>query len=181
MLLKNLSASSHPAARKHREKTGGRKKGTPNKRTVEALIQEQRKAIGQHKAGGAKLAVDHMDEMIEHFRGVVGILQPWSKDEEGKWHVTGDTKLFFKAAETLGMFLAMRAPYQSPRLSSVQIIPQQSGGAERTVVNVTILNERGQPDYTEGREIEGKALPAPLDGEIVEPAPPAEKPKDEAA
>jgi hypothetical protein len=41
----------------------------------------------------------------------------------------------------------MRAPYQSPRLSAVQIMP--SASRQRTTVNVTILNERGEKIYSD--------------------------------
>jgi hypothetical protein len=49
-------------------------------------------------------------------------------------------------------YLHMRAPYQSPRLSAVQVVPQQA--AKRTTVNVTILNERGEKVFSDVREEE---------------------------
>jgi hypothetical protein len=51
------------------------------------------------------------------------------------------------ASELRRDYLALRAPYQSPRLSSVQVLPQQNG--KRTTVNVTILDEHGKKVYSD--------------------------------
>jgi hypothetical protein len=53
-------------------------------------------------------------------------------------------------------YLALRAPYQSPRLSAVQVLPQQA--AKRTTVNVTILNERGEKVFSDVPEGEDMKL-----------------------
>lgn|SRR5262245_18650728 len=122
----------------------GRKRGSLNKRTIARLVAAQ-KAIEQPERERKKLAIDHMDEMIEFLRGVVAKLVPWNSDGtliEGR-----DQVLWFKAVEAFQGFLQMRAPYQSPRLSAVQIVPAAS--RQRTVVNVTILNERGQKIYSD--------------------------------
>jgi hypothetical protein len=44
----------------------------------------------------------------------------------------------------------MRAPYQSARLSAVAIMPAQA--QQRTTVNVTILNERGEKVYSDSAD-----------------------------
>jgi hypothetical protein len=129
--------------RKRRRKYGGRKRGTPNKRTIEKVRQAEREISAPER--GKKIAVDHMDEMIEFLRGVVAKLVPWNADGtaiEGR-----DSVLWFKAVDAFQGFLNMRAPYQSPRLSAVQIVP--SASRQRTVVNVTILNERGEKIFSD--------------------------------
>lgn len=144
-------------AAKVRKKTGGRKRGSLNKRTLEKLAQAEHE-ISAH-ARGKKLAVDHMDEMVEFFRGLVAALVPWNPDgsrKEGK-----DDKVWFRAVECFQGFLNMRAPYQTPRLSAVAIMPGPSPGAQRTTVNVTILNERGERVYSDsahGEDDEGGEL-----------------------
>jgi hypothetical protein len=85
-----------------------------------------------------------MDEMIEWFRNLVGALVPFEKD--GSLRPNRDPNLWFRAIAAFQGFLSMRAPYQSPRLSAVQIMPQQA--QQRTTVNVTILNERGEKVFS---------------------------------
>jgi hypothetical protein len=132
----------HKPQRKRR-KHGGRKRGTPNRRTVEKLEAAHREMTAPQR--GKKIAIDHMDEMIEFLRGVVAKLVPWDKD--GKAIEGRDSVLWFKAVDAFQGFLNMRAPYQSPRLSAVQIVPAAS--RQRTTVNVTILNERGEKIYSD--------------------------------
>lgn len=130
---------------KKEKKTGGRKRGVPNKRTV-ARLEEAMKDIEFSRTGKKMLAVDHMDEMIDYLRGVVALLVPWEKDgtkREGK-----DEKLWFRAMDAFQNILSMRAPYQSPRLSAIAIMPHQAH-QQRTTVNVTILNERGEKVYAD--------------------------------
>ena len=130
--------------RKHkRKKYGGRKKGSINKATAEKLERAHREMTAPER--GKKIAIDHMDEMIEFLRGVVARLVPW--DKEGKPLEGRDTIVWFKAVEAFQGFLNMRAPYQSPRLSAVQIVPATA--RQRTTVNVTILNERGDKVYSD--------------------------------
>jgi hypothetical protein len=128
---------------KKKQKTGGRKKGSLNKRTIEKLNQAAQEITAPER--GKKIAIDHMDDMIEFLRGVVAKLVPW--DSDGKPIEGRDQVVWFKAVEAFQGFLNMRAPYQSPRLSAVQIVP--SASRQRTTVNVTILNERGDKVYSD--------------------------------
>lgn len=126
-----------------RKPGGGRKKGSLNKRTIEKVRQAEREITAPER--GKKIAIDHMDEMIEFLRGVVAKLMPFNAD--GTLMEGRDSVLWFKAVDAFQGFLNMRAPYQSPRLSAIQMVPAQ--GRQRTVVNVTILNERGEKIYSD--------------------------------
>jgi len=127
-----------------RKKYGGRKKGVVNKRT------EQKIAAAQHEVsaalrGNKKIAIDHMDDMIDYFRQLVALHQPWQADgskREGK-----DDALWFRCVDAFRDFLALRAPYQSSRLSHMAVMPTQA--RQRTVVNVTILNEHGEKVWSD--------------------------------
>jgi len=89
-----------------------------------------------------------MDEMVGYFSNLVGVLAPWNADgtpREGRDH-----DLWFRAVAAFQGFLAMRAPYQSPRLGAVAIVPPTT--QQRTTVHVTILNERGEKVFSDRDE-----------------------------
>jgi hypothetical protein len=132
-----------PGSPARRKKFGGRKRGTPNKKTL-AKIAAAEAGLVEARAG-KKLAVDYMDEMIEWFRHLTGQLQPFDKD--GNLKPGRDARMWLRVVECFQAFLSMRAPYQSPRLSAVAIMPQQA--RQRTTVNVTILNDRGERVYSD--------------------------------
>ena len=131
-------------ARPKRKKYGGRKKGSINKKKLGQLYAAERELSGARI--GRKLAIDHMDEMIEFLQGLVTKLVPFNTD--GSKREGYDQRLWFRTLDAFQGFLAMRAPYQTARLSAVAIMPQQTH-AQRTTVNVTILNERGEKVYSD--------------------------------
>jgi hypothetical protein len=130
-----------------KRKFNGRKKGSINKKTIEKLALAEREVAAASK--GAKFAVDHMDEMISFFRALVGKLVPWKPD--GTPRPGRDHAVWFRCVDAFQGFLAMRAPYQSARLSAVAIMPAQA--QQRTTVNVTILNERGEKVYSDSDDL----------------------------
>jgi hypothetical protein len=83
-------------------------------------------------------------------RQLVELLFPW--DENGVQLKGKSVNAYYWASEMRRDFLALRAPYQSPRLSAVHVVPQQA--AKRTTVNVTILNERGEKEFSDVPEAE---------------------------
>jgi hypothetical protein len=159
-----------------RPKYGGQKKGTPNKRTLEKLhaaandviasqdgrqfnrrkagslnkrtIEKLRAAEHELAAGRAakKLAVDHMDDMVEYLKSLVDLLGPWNAD--GTRREGGDENLWFRAVAVFQNFLALRAPYQSPRLGAVTIVPSAAQPDMREIPPEELdrrLAERGLP------------------------------------
>lgn len=139
--------------RKPKKKVGGRKKGSKNKKTLQKLADLEKELQGYraHKSA-PKLAVDHMDEMIEWLRNLVGAAQAF--DAAGMPRPGYDPKLWFRILDTFAGFLAMRAPYQSARLSAVLVHPAaQMPAQQKTTVNVTILNERGDKVYSDADDL----------------------------
>lgn len=112
---------SEKTGKPKRKKTGGRVKGSKNKRPNMSLA-KAKKELAEAMAGRRKLAIDHMDDLIEYLRNLVGLLSPWAPDgsSNGK-----DMALWFQALEALRGFLHMRAPYQSPRLSAIAFVPDR--------------------------------------------------------
>ena len=130
---------------------GGRPVGSLDKLTIYKRITAQRELL---EAANFKIATEHMDTQIGWLEGLVATLNPFGQDGhviKGK-----STKLYFRAFELYRDFLALRAPYQSPRLSAVQLMPQQS--KRTTTVNVTILNERGEKEYSDAPDEDQKLI-----------------------
>jgi hypothetical protein len=147
-----------------RRKFNGRKKGSINKKTIEKMALAEREIAASNR--GTKYAIDHMDDMIGWFRDLVAKLVPF--DDNGIVLKGRDPKIWFRAVECFQGFLNMRAPYQSARLSAVAIMPQQA--QQRTTVNVTILNERGEKVYSDSDDPSDDAKVIehmPADGEAA--------------
>ena len=123
-------------------KRGGRKPGQKNLAT---LIKEEAQLRAMAAANG-KLAVEEMDVEIARFADLERVLYPW--DKAGQKLNSKSVQAYYWACEMRRDYLALRAPYQTPRLSAVQVIP--AGQSKRqTTVNVTILNERGEQEYSD--------------------------------
>lgn len=140
---KTAGEEAPPALPKRR---GGRKRGALNKKTL-LRLQHAEKQVAAHHRKGKKIAVDHMDDIIDYLRGLVTLHQPW--DGDGNMIPGKSEKLWFRCLDAFRAFLALRAPYQSPALASVAIIPMQERPEQKTVVNVTILNDRGETVFTD--------------------------------
>lgn len=119
----------------------GRVKGSKNKTTIERELLAKRELLSN-----GKLAVEIMDEEIERFAELEKVLYPWN--ERGEKLKDKSTNAYFWCCEMRRDYISLRAPYQSPRLSAVQMLPMQNSG-KRTTVNVTILNERGEKVFSD--------------------------------
>jgi hypothetical protein len=148
-------------------KYGGRKKGTLNKRTIAKLRAAEHEL--EAARSGKRLAIDHMDEMIDYFSNLVGLLAPWNPN--GTRREDRSVDLWFRSVAAFQGFLAMRARYQTPRMSAVAIVPPAV--RQRTTVHVTILNERGEKVFSDSDENAG--------GELGDGAKPIEGREDDAA
>lgn len=142
-------------SRKPKKPGPKRKRGRPNgsldKLTIYKRITAQRELLAD---ANFKIATEHMDSQIGWLEGLVATLNPFSADGhviKGK-----STRLYFRAFELYRDFLALRAPYQSPRLSAVQVTPAQS--RRTTTVNVTILNEKGEKEYSDAPSEDTKLI-----------------------
>jgi hypothetical protein len=135
----------------------GRPLGSIDKALIEQQIMQQRELLAD---ANYKIATEHMDQQIGWLEGLVAVLNPFGPD--GTLIKGRDAKLYFRAFELYRDFLSMRAPYQSPRLSAISMVPQRTA---RTVVNVTILNERGEQVWADRpeplKQIEGTEVAKP--------------------
>ena|SRR6516165_2432882 len=136
----------------------GREKGSKNKSTIQKELLAKRELLAE-----GMLATEMMDQEIGRLGELMTLLYPW--DEEGKQIVGKSVNAYYWASELRRDYLHMRAPYQSPRLSAVQVVPTQS--AKHTTVNVTILNERGEVEYSDVPE--EKADLKLIEGPLGEP------------
>jgi hypothetical protein len=84
--------------------------------------------------------------MVQYFKNLVDLLVPWNPDgtrREGR-----DEDLWFRAVAVFQGFPAMRAPYQSPRLGAVAILPSAVEPTMRDISPEDLdrrLAERGLP------------------------------------
>jgi hypothetical protein len=138
--LRNKRIRARTNTRTQGKRRGGRQKGSKNQSTI------QRELVATQELLTDDLrAVDLMDEEIVKLGRLMEVLYPW--DDEGKQMRGKSVNSYKWASELRRDYLALRAPYQSPRLSSVQVLPQQNG--KRTTVNVTILDEHGKKVYSD--------------------------------
>jgi hypothetical protein len=118
----------------------GREKGSKNKSTIQRELLAKRELLAE-----GLLATEIMDQEIARLGELMALLRPW--DEDGKQITGKSVNAYYWASELRRDYLHMRAPFQSPRLSAVQVMPAQA--AKRTTVNVTILNERGEKVFSD--------------------------------
>jgi hypothetical protein len=132
------------------KRRSGRQVGSKNQSTIARELRAKQELLGT----GAPFATEIMDQEIARLGELMTLLYPW--DAEGKQLRGRSVSPYYWASELRRDYLALRAPYQSPRLSAVQVVPQQS--AKRTTVNVTILNEKGEVEYSDLPEKNGPKL-----------------------
>jgi hypothetical protein len=132
-----------------RPKYGGRKKGSLNRITIEKRRTIEKELLARQqmmKIEGKKLAVEHMDEALAWIREAMATIDPLSEGRLSRDEGSADLKLFIELIHLLHDFSVARAPYQTPRLTAMTIVPPQR---QRTMVNVTILNDRGEKIYSD--------------------------------
>lgn len=111
-------------------------------KSVSTIAKELEAQRGQLKRRGYKFAVEHMDDAIDFLRGAMALKQPWMPD--GSLRQGGDVELFFRLIGLLRDFTNARAPYQTPRLSAVAVVPAAKGEDHATTMTVNIFNQRGE-------------------------------------
>jgi hypothetical protein len=103
------------------ERRGGRQKGTPNKRTVQARL------FREAKLDGKPLAKEVLEEsMFTYLRLAVACARP----ESGAWSAEKQ-KLFHFYREKCDERARWLAPYQSPQYRSITVQPPRETGAPR--------------------------------------------------
>jgi hypothetical protein len=119
----------------------GRQLGSKNKSTIQKELLASRQMLASDL-----LAVERMGREITRLEQLAATLYPW--DSEGRV-IRGKSPNSYKwACELHRDFIALLAPFQSPRLSAVQMLPASANG-KRTTVNVTILDEKGRVEWSD--------------------------------
>jgi hypothetical protein len=142
----DISKSPEPYKRKSRAKDpnnpgkGGRPAGSLNKRTVAAI--EKAKA---NAPVVQKLSLTSLRETARYLGSAMALKQPWQPD--GQPRPGGDYKMFMELAVLQLRYLEAITPYEAPRLAAIAMMPQ--GEQRRTIVNCTILDERGGKVYSD--------------------------------
>ena len=131
------------------KKTGGRRKGSLNKRTTERALRAER-AAADIQANGRRLATEQLDAYMQIFADTAAhFREAGDLDQFREW-----AALAIEAAKAL-------APYQSPRLTAVAI------GAP-TVTKIEVTGGMSDAEFAAERAL----LPADLSpGVIVEADP----------
>jgi hypothetical protein len=150
-----LAQEAHPSAHQHahpRHAAQRQTTGSKNQSTIAKELLAKQAMLGN---SDGLLAVEIMDQEIDRLGDLETVLYPW--DAEGKQIPGKSVNAFYWVSELRRDYLHMRAPFQTPRLSAVQMLPMQNG-SKTTRVNVTILNERGDKIYSDVPEDEGMKL-----------------------
>jgi hypothetical protein len=131
-------------------RTGGRKKGTPNKKTV-ALKEALRLNWNKAKREGGSLGVDYLRELALNAVQIVQATMPLREDGEIKR--AGDPEECLKWSRLLKEVAAEIAQYESPRLSAVAVAPPQK--STRQTVTVRVFDSKGTQldEYVDGERV----------------------------
>lgn len=140
-----------PRGAKPGERRGGRGKNTPNKRTVQKLIEASTK-IAEVKKLGQRKATEVMNELMQTARGMVALYQKRIVTADGKDlnpdALPGDIEQFWKAMHCAAIFTRNLAPFQDPMLTRVDV------SAGLLTPGVPILSEAGDS----AKVVEGKVI-----------------------
>ena len=110
------------------KKTGGRKRGTPNKATVERALLAERAAV-EGKTAGQRLAKEVLEDFMRLFADMAATADRNTEQFE-KW-----ARLAIETAKAL-------APFQSPRYSTVAV-------AASTITKIEIVGGMSRRDFPE--------------------------------
>jgi hypothetical protein len=117
----------------------------------------------QARNKGRQIATARLQQMMDWAADMTAHYQP-QFDKKGK-QKGGDFEQAMQCAELCVRAATALAPFQSPRLSAVQVIPpdfgaDQDGKPRQTNVSVTIFNTRGEVEWSSApKQIEGKVVP----------------------
>jgi hypothetical protein len=140
-----------PRGAKPGERRGGRGKNTPNKRTVQKLI-ESSTQVAEIKRLGQRKATEVMNELMQTARGMVALYQKRIVTPDGKDlkpdALADDVVQFWKAMDCAAIFTRNLAPYQDPMLTRVDV------SASLVTPGVPLAGEPGDS----AKVVEGKVV-----------------------
>lgn len=144
MDLRDLSKPSGGDKRKPRERM---KRKSTREKVEEAVDKEVRhlRNAAAHRGDGD--ALSRAVELTKYVAGALAITSPYQPD--GTERPGGDKEEFFQWLEHMKDLLALRLPYERPRLASITMreeMPEDHGGGYETVWELrTFLMKKGLP------------------------------------
>lgn len=144
------------------ERRGGRKVGTPNRATLErALIAEREMAqVDKRATKSFKLGKEVLRDFMEAFGGLATHYQPVKLvdkdgkpvlDAKGVQQLRGDLEQFGRWSELAVKCAIALAPYESPRLNAITVVPPApEQKKEEEVIEVKVF----EADGSEGKVIQ---------------------------
>jgi hypothetical protein len=151
------------------ERRGGRKKGKPNKATLERAALAERIIAEQQGKPGRKLGKELLEDFALMFGSLAASFQPIgtgangvvTRDDVRKWAASPDEPYFEKYAKLAAKCAGDFADFQSPRLGRVQVAEPSPKPGVPTVKRFTIriFDHNGRPaarsiDVSKGRPSE---------------------------
>jgi hypothetical protein len=169
VLLKDLSApeGGDPPRRK-REKTGGRRRGSLNKRTKAAKLRAE---LLLHEGRRVKMSLPQLQEASEVFGWLMDYYAP-VLGEDGKLNWTQeDRELFNQYSDLLIRCATARLPFEYPRLNAIGIaaVPGSSPQAavqqsKHITIRLNIFDDKGElVDHSEQHNVRREDLPLLID------------------
>jgi hypothetical protein len=149
-----------PAGSKPGEHRGGRKRGTPNKRTL-IKTEQANQHFAEAKASGRRLAIDELEWLMQAFKEAVQYFKPqdlanMKPDQE---------RQFVKYATLLRSVCMALAPYQSATFRSILLSQpvaesqRDQSAAERLIQFFDSLAEAASFEREQRRKQKVKTVP----------------------
>jgi hypothetical protein len=134
---------------------GGRKKGQPNRATIEKAALAERILAEQAGRPGQKLGREVLEEFMNMFGGIAGAFQPTpatpggpiSPDDLQRWAASKDEPMFEKYAKLALKAATELADFQSPKFAPVHVAapaPEARGPLKRKFT-ISIFDGQGRP------------------------------------
>ncbi|PWT76493.1 MAG: hypothetical protein C5B60_04090 [Chloroflexi bacterium] len=144
--LSKPSSGDLPRKRK-KPKGSGRRRGTPNKRTI---ARQARAEIEWAERTGTKLAVTRLAEALDIFAQLMDYYRPtFTIDKKGKRRLrNGHRDEFNEAAQMVIKIGTELAPYESPRLNAVALAAPgtpavKAAERQRVRIDINIFDDKG--------------------------------------
>jgi hypothetical protein len=103
-------------------KTGGRQKGSLNKRTI-ARLQEASNNVGEIKRQGQRKAVEVLNDLMHIAVSFAGRHQQrlLKQEQAGQPYDATDYERFMQGMQMAGVFARELAPFQDPKFSTLKV------------------------------------------------------------
>jgi hypothetical protein len=136
------------------ERRRGRRKGTPNKATIEKALIAAR-TVGEAKTSGKKLAQEVLEDLMHTFVSMAEHYKPTPPEAEQQ-NPHADESMFVQYAKHVIDCAKSLAPYQSPTFRAVVVAPSPDPNQSKKIMRIRlkIFDHDGRElSNGDGREI----------------------------